>query len=127
MSVVRWIFFDPGTSETYVFAVNPSEGGTQGYKKTFTYQNTSAPDGKTLIFQGRPAVGTLEFKGTIFQQVELDTFVAWWQKQNQITLTDDLGRIFYIVIEEFIPTRVRAVHYPWKHSYTCKATIVNWP
>lgn len=125
--VVRWIFYDPGTSETYVFPINPKEGGTSGYKKTFTFQNTAAPDGKTLVFQGRPEAGSLEFSGVLFEQTELEAFVLWWRKQNQITLTDDLGRNFSIVIQEFIPKRIRAMQHPWKHSYTCKATIVNWP
>lgn len=125
--VVRWIFYDPGTSETYVFAINPSSGGSPGYKKNFTFANTAAPDGKTLVFEGRDEVQNLEFDGVIFEQVELDAFVLWWQKRNQITITDDLGRIFSIIIQEFTPKRERAVHHPWKHSYSCKAIIVNWP
>ncbi len=125
--VVRWIFYDAGTDETYVFPVNPSSGGSPAYKKTFTFQNTSAPDGKTLVFQGRPETQTLDFDGTLFEQVELDAFVTWWQKQNQINLTDDLGRQYSIVIQEFSPKRVRAALHPWKHTYSCKALIVDWP
>lgn len=125
--VVRWIFYDPGTSQTYTMAINPKEGGTSGYKKVFTFANTSAPDGKTLVFQGRPEVGTLEFTGTIFEQTELDAFVLWWTKQNQIVITDDLGRSFSVVIQEFIPKRIRAQQHPWKHTYSIKAVIVDWP
>lgn len=127
MPVVRWIFYDPGTSETYVFPINPHTGGSPGYVKNFTFQNTAAPDGKTLVFQGRPESQTLEFEGVVFQQTELEAFVSWWRKNNQITVTDDLGRIFRIVIQEFTPKRERAVHFPWKHSYTCRAVIVDWP
>lgn len=125
--VVRWIFYDPGTAETHVFSINPKSGGSPGYKKTFTFANTAAPDGKTLVFQGRAEVQNLVFEGTILEQADLDAFVTWWQKQNQIVVTDDLGRTFSIIIQEFTPKRERAVHSPWKHSYSCSAVIVDWP
>jgi len=125
--VVRWIFYDPSIAETYVFPINPQSGGSPAYAKTFTFKNTAAPDGKTLIFQGRQEVQTLEFDGVLFQQVEVEAFVRWWQKKNQITVTDDLGRNFSVVIQEFTPKRVRSAQHAWKHTYACKAVIVDWP
>lgn len=127
MAVVRWTFYDPGTDETWQVPLNPSDGGSPGYKRNFTYQNTSAPDGKTLVFEGRADPQTLEFSGTLLTEAHLATFVEWWEKRNQILITDDLFRQFWVVIEEFSPKRKRAIHYPWRHEYTVKATIVDWP
>ena len=95
MAVVRWTFYDPGSNETYTFHINPNEGGSPPYKKNFMYHTTAAPDGKTLIYQGRPEIQNLEFSGVILEQGHFDAFVTWWQKQNQIRITDDLGRTFW--------------------------------
>lgn len=126
MTVVRWRFDDPSTLESYTFSINPKEGGSPSYKKKFQYENTSAPDGKVLVFQGRDEPQKLTWDGTILDQALFDALVTWWDKRNQITVTDDLGRVFTIIIESFEPKRVRAATVPWKHTYSVTATIVNW-
>lgn len=126
MSVVRWVFRDPSTLETYQFAVNPSEGGAPSYNKTAVYTKTSAPDGKVIRFEGRDEPSQLAFSGTLFSEEEFDAFVRWWDKRYQIQVEDDLGRQFYIQIDSFVPTRVRARNYPWKHTYQVAATIIDW-
>jgi hypothetical protein len=127
MAVVRWTFEDPTAAQTYEFEINPNDGGSPGYERNVSYQNTSAPDGKTLIFEGAPRAQELEFSGTLLTQEQYDAFVTWWQKKNQVKMTDDLGREWWIVITRFAPTRERSVHYPWKHSYSVTAVIVDWP
>lgn len=127
-----WRFHDPignGTSgpETYILPVNPNEGGSPGFKKTINFQATSAPDGKTLMFEGRDEVQTLEFSGVILTEAQYNAFIYWWKKRHQIHITDDLGRQFWAYITMFDPKRERAHNYPWKHSYTAAATVVDWP
>jgi len=125
--LVRWTFQDQAASTSYTFAINPDAGGTPDYKKKMTYQNTTAPNGKTLIFEGSREVRTLEWSGTIIEQAHLEALQTWWDKERQILLTDDLGRQFWIFITEFTPKRVRNSQRPWKHTYSMKATIVDWP
>lgn len=127
MAGPRWTFFDPSTSDTYAFEINPNTGGSPDYKRNFAYSNTAAADGKTLVFEGRKTAPTLEVSGTLLTQAQYDAFVTWWQKRNQILMTDDLGRQFWVVIENFKPTRVRAVQHPWKHTYSLSLTIIDWP
>lgn len=126
MAVVKWTFYDPTTASTYVFAVNPSEGGSPSYSKNVNYQNTAAADGKTLVFEGRDEAQRLEWSGTILEQNQLDTFTTWFNKRHQILLTDDLSRQLWIYITKFTPKRERAIHSPYKHSYSMEATILNW-
>lgn len=126
MAVVRWVFDDPNTLESWTFAVNPSQGGSPSYDKNLGYQNTSAPDGKVISFEGRDNPQPFEFSGTLFTEDEYNTFVTWWNKRYQIQVTDDLGRTFTIEIKSFRPTRRRAIQHPWKHDYEVSATIVNW-
>ena len=126
MAVNRWIFSDPVTLATYNFEINPSEGGSPSYNKTFVYRSTSAPDGKVIVFEGREAPKTLEFSGVLLTEAHFNAFVEWYNKKYQVQVTDDLGREFSIIIESFVPKRERAVHSPWKHSYSVRATIVDW-
>lgn len=127
MPVVRWVFTDTFMSDSYTFAVNPREGGTPVYEKNISSQNTSAPGGKTLLFEGRDVPQQNTFSGVILEQVDLDKFIEFFNRRHQFQLTDDLGRVYEIYITKFEPTRERAVHYPWKHSYTVTYTILNWP
>jgi hypothetical protein len=125
--VTRWVFYDPATLTSETFIINAAEGGTPSYTKTINYTNTAAPDGKTLVFEGRDQVQRIEFSGTLLTQAHFEMLQRWWEKRNQIRLTDDLARQFWIVIESFEPKRVRSAVNPWKHEYNIKATIVDWP
>lgn len=127
MAVVRWVFEDPVTLETQQFEVNPKEGGSPGFEKTFQFHETTAPGGKTLIFEGADVPQTLSFQGTILSESQYDMFTEWWSKRYQISVTDDLGRQFTILIKSFKPDRVRARSHPWKHTYTVEAAVLDWP
>jgi hypothetical protein len=124
--VVRWQFYDPVATETYTFEINPNAGGSPTYKKSVNYQNTTAPDGKTLIYEGQDEVQELEWSGVILTQTHYDKYIEWWQKRRQIRLTDDLGRQYWIYLTSFVPNRVRASSRPWKHEFTATAVILDW-
>lgn len=124
--VVKWLFEDPVTMESYTFDINPNTGGSPAYEKNTLYKNTCAPDGKVVIAEGLDNPQKLSFSGVLLFQEQYDAFVTWWDKRYQVYITDDLGRQFSVEIDTFTPTRERAVHYPWKHSYSVDATIVEW-
>lgn len=126
--VVRWTFLDTAEDpdETYEFEVNPSEGGTPQHRKNVIYQNTVAPGGRTLIFEGQDEPLTLEWTGKVLSQEQHETFVDWFDKRHPIQLTDDLGREYMVYLTSYEPKRERAIHYPYKHSYTMRATILTW-
>lgn len=126
MSVVKWTIYDPANG-TSTFLFNPNAGGTPSYRKNFVYQNTSAADGGTIIFQGRSDPMPLDFSGTLFEQNQYDFLKSVYDAHNQVLLTDDLGRQFWILIQEFTPVRVRAAHAPWKHTYTIKSIVLDNP
>lgn len=125
--VFRWTLYDPSTTTTVTFAMNPNDGGSPPLKKNMTYQATAAPSGRTLAFQGRQEAQTLDLSGTLLFEADYQFFLDWWDTQNQMLLTDDLGRQYWVVITEFTPKRVRAASHPWKHSYSLKCLIVDQP
>lgn len=124
---MKWNFYDPIASESYTFPVNPNQGGTPGRSKKLDSQSTAAPDGKTLIWEGRDSPKTIEVQGVVLTQDELEAFDAWFEKRHQIRLTDDLGRVFWVYITDFKATRNNKAHYPWHHSYTMAMSILDYP
>lgn len=126
MTSCRWTFYDPKTLVTYVFAVNPNAGGSPVRKKNVQTQATTAPRGITLYFEGADEPLSFEWSGTINDQAHLQAYKDWFDKRHQILLTDDLGRQFYIYITSFDPKRVRSYQHRWKHTYTAKATALDW-
>lgn len=125
--VVRWTFYDPVDAETYELELNPNSGGSPTYKKTMTYANTSAPNGKTVVFEGQDEARMLEWSGAILTQTHYDKYVEWWEKRRQIQVTDDLGRQFWVYIVSFTPKRGRSYQHPWKHDFDVSAVILDWP
>lgn len=127
MTVRRWKFEDLVLDETYTFEINPNEDGSPSYSKHVTYQNTSAPDGRTLVFEGQDEPSTGTFSGTILSEDHYNAMVYWFSKRHQIRITDDLDRAMMIYITKFTPKRVRSAIYPWKHTYSCEYTMLDWP
>jgi hypothetical protein len=124
MAVVRWVFTEPATSDTYTVEINPNDGGTPGVAKSFQFSDTCAPDGQTVVFEGRDKPQTMDLSGVILHETHLQALYEWTQKRNPIVIKDDLLREFTVVIEEFTPTRKRSALYPWKHEFRLKATLL---
>jgi hypothetical protein len=126
--MAKWSFYDPTDDTTYVFPVNPNEGGTPGRTKKLEYQATAAPDGVTLIFEGRDEARQIQVSGVLLDQGQLEALDAWVNdRRHQIRLTDDLGRQFWIYLTNFEATRNRRQSHPWHHSYRLGYVILDNP
>jgi hypothetical protein len=123
--VVRWTFQDLTTLQTYTMAVNPREDNTPGFEKSFAIEQTTAPGGKTLVFEGtdRPRRGG--FSGALYTESEYTTLWEWWDRRNQIRITDDLGRSFTVIFETYMPKRKRSYDHPWRHDYEITYIVLN--
>jgi hypothetical protein len=124
---VPWHFTDPITAEVWTLPVNPAEGGTPKRNKRVDFQSTTAPDGKTIMFEGRDEVRTIELSGTILDQDQLETFQDWYDKRYQIQIEDDLGRTFWVYITSFEADRAWSVNHHWRHRYRMSMTVLDWP
>ncbi|NBR22234.1 MAG: hypothetical protein EBU08_00285 [Micrococcales bacterium] len=123
---IAWKFYDPVEDEEYEWEINPKDGGYPNRSKALVYESTAAPNGQTLAYEGREAPASMSFSGVILTEQHFDTLTSWYLKRNQIKLTDDLGREFWIYIKSFNPTRVRSAKYPWRHNYTIEAIVLDW-
>jgi hypothetical protein len=124
--VVRWKFTDPTDSSTQTFEINPFEGGTPSREMNISTQNTLAPGGKTLVWEGAESPQTIEFSGTILSESQLELYNTWFSKKHQIQLTDDLNREYMILFRTYVPKRVHSANF-WRHEFTVSAIIVDWP
>lgn len=126
MARIPWRFTDPVTLEVYDWEVNANDGGSPSYRKTITYQNTAAPDGLTLMFEGRDEPKQTTLSGVILSEEQYNVMIEWYEKRRQVEIRDDLNRTFSIYITAFEPKRKRSYLYPWRHDYTLQYTIIDW-
>lgn len=126
MARVAWVFTDLTNSTTYSLPINPRDDGSLQYEKQITYKNTSAPNGKTLIFEGQDQPHNASASGTLLTQAQYDAFVTWFTKRHQIQIVDDLGRTMVVYITAFKPKRKLSRSFPWRHEYTFDYVILNW-
>lgn len=124
MAVVRWTFQDLQTDEVWTFPFNASEGGTPKESKSIDIQSSTGINAQPILFEGprKPKTGT--FSGTTITQEHHEKFKEWFTKPYPIRFTDDLHRVFDIVIQDYDPTRVRAPRQPWRHKYVITYIIL---
>lgn len=125
--VVKWLFEDLVTVDSYELEINPNTMKLPAREKKMNYQTTAAPDGKVIAYEGRDAVQVLGFSGVTLSEEQHNAFVEWFEKRHQIRITDDRGDQWIVYITKYTPTRRRAVHYPYKHEYEIEAFVLDWP
>ncbi len=122
----RWLLFDTSTEEFYAFEVNPNAGGSPALKKNILTEDTTAPDGKILVYEGSDDPRTFEFSGVLLSQDQYDTMTEWYEKKHQVVLRDDLGRYTYVYLADFQPRRAGLSHHTYRHTYTCRVVELDW-
>ena len=122
---IPWVLRDPQTSDEYLWDINPNEFSLP-YTKSLTYKSSAAPDGKTLVFEGRDEVQDISFSGVILTEAQYEELIVWFNKRYQLELEDDLGRTFFIYFTSFNMTRKRSTQHPWRHEYNGNMVIVDW-
>lgn len=118
----RWTF-STDTAEI-TFEINPSDTNEISRTKSVLYKNT-LPSMKSLIYEGNGPEKTFSWTGTTLTQSQYEAFIEWYNKEEQVRLMDDLGRIYMIYITDLEPKRERSPLYPWKHSYRMQAVVLS--
>lgn len=119
----KWSFYDPEDLSTYTFEINPVEADMPALEKNVSVLNPTA--GNAVLTEGADKERIGDFSGVILTQTEYDAMVLWFNKRYPIQFTDDLGRTFSVYITQLDATRERAVHSPWKHSYTVRYILLE--
>lgn len=125
--VQRWIFTDSVASEVWEVPINPREMSSPFVEKSISMRQTTAVDGRTLLFEGSPPAPQWTFSGRILSTEHYEELLRWSEKRNRITITDHFGRIIECYIQRFDPTPRRAHSYYWSHDYTMTVLVLAKP
>jgi len=130
---IPWRFTDPKTNDIYYAPVNPNaDAGSWAISKRVGYavvagEHKVGPDlvKSTVLYSTGPEMGTLSYSGNLYTQVQVDDFTSWMMKDYPIQLLDDLGREGLVFIENYSLERKSTEPFPWKHSYTFSASVLE--
>lgn len=127
---VAWTLTDPtgATPATYSWQINPAQASLN-YSKSPVYQisggGTNAQE--NVIFEVQDAQQKLSFSGTVLTEEQYNEMILWFNKGNELLLTDDLGRGFVVYISNFSFQRKRSNDFPWYHTFSGEFLVVNAP
>lgn len=129
MARIPWILTDPAAVETYVFEVNPREGGSPSYRKNITTKTTTAPaagaeGARTLLFEGADEPSSFDANGTLLTEAQYDALLEWYNKRVLLQLEDDLGRTFVIYLTGIDFKRTPKPSHPWRHTFAFTSVLV---
>lgn len=124
--MTKWEFYDFVTDTAIDLEINPSEVDMGGVTKTITEAGTTSPKGQRILFEGRREPQVMAFTGVILTQEQYEVFEDWSNKNYQFRLTDDLGRIYWIYITNFSPSRRRNPTVRWLADYNIDVTVLDW-
>lgn len=126
MARIAWTLFDPIANETLALPINPDAGGSPARRRVVTSVATTA--GGMMQFEGTAEARTFEVSGTLLYQAQHDDLDRWVRdKGHQVQIIDDLGRQFWVLLQSFVPQRVRKMSHPWFHTYTLTYVELDVP
>lgn len=121
-----WEFYDHVTDSTEVLGIDPRDVDMGGIRKRITEQSAASPTGQRLLFEGRRQPQEMSFSGVTLTKAQYIVFKDWSDKNYQIRVTDDLGRVYWLYITKFSPTRKRNPGEAWLTDYNITATVLDW-
>lgn len=123
---VKWVFTDywetGPTPFTYVWEINPNDGGSPVVQKTMAIMQNSGPNRVNIIMEGPSQAPLVDFSGVILEQSQYETMELWYNRRVLIKLTDDLNRQFFGIFSKWTPKRVRRASNQWYHTYDAEFT-----
>ncbi len=123
--MAAWTITDNSTGSPVVmtFDINPVTFDPPGRNTNIVVSLTTAPNGQTLLFQGRDNPGELSFTGAVLTQSFYNKLDAEKDKNYPLVLTDDQGNTWNIVFRSWRWTRLRRTN-NWRFDYQTTAIVV---
>lgn len=120
MPRVAWSLTDnsSGSPVVYDFQVNPNTFKPPGRIPSIQQNQSSAPNGVTILFQGRDEAPAGQMGGFIHTEAQFNDINEWGNKQFPLILTDDQSTTWEILITGFNLTRLRRAINQWRYDYT---------
>jgi hypothetical protein len=117
---VAWTLTDNSTATpvTYSFEVNPKQFELPGRTSKLTQSATTAPNGQTIVSQGVDEVARGSFTGSIRTEAQFNNVRTWVDKWYPLTLTDDQGSPWEVIVQNYKLQRVKTANNQWRYEYT---------
>jgi hypothetical protein len=123
--MAQWTLTDysSGTPVVLTFDINPNKFSWPGRSSNIKADLTTAPNGTTILFQGRDKLRKATFEGLVNSQDFFTDLDTWKDKHYPLELADDQGNTFTILFEDWKWTRVKRRN-PWRFDYTASVIIL---
>lgn len=124
--MAQWTLTDNSTGSPVVltFDWNPNEFEPPGRNTTISNDLTTAPNGQSIIFQGRDQLRRATFSGKVGTETFFNDLDTWKDKHYPLTLTDDQGQSWTILFQSWRWTRVRTANNQWRYNYTAEVIVL---
>lgn len=124
--MARWKFTDSstGTPVVFEFPINPNKFQPPARKSRVTADYGTGGNGSRIMFQGQDEVSRGSFGGVINTQTQHDNMVFWSGKWYPLTLEDDLGNTWDILIVSYSEDRLNRHIYPHRYDYNIEFMLI---
>jgi hypothetical protein len=125
MAHVAWTLTDNSTGSPVVlsFDINPNSFDAPGRNTNIVSEQVTAPNGQTLVFQGRDASREATLSGAVTTQTFFSSLDTWKDKNYPLVLTDDQGSTWNVLIKSWRWTRLRRTN-NWRYDYTATVMVL---
>ena len=118
--MAQWTLTDNSTGAPSVltFPLNPNAFEPPGYEPNIQEEQATSPGSSVVVFAGRMKTARGSFSGIIHTEawyVQADT---WFTKWYPMTLTDDEGSTWNILITGYTKKRLKRAINRWRYDYT---------
>lgn len=123
--MAQWTLTDNSTGSPVVltFDINPNKFDPPGRNANISSELSTAPNGTTILFQGRDKVRRATFEGVVNSETFYNDLDTWKDKHYPMELADDQGNTWTILIEQWKWTRIRRRN-PWRFDYTAQVIVL---
>lgn len=122
--VHRWILQDPaGVLDQFEFTSNPKTMADPYGARFLTADQTTAPNGQSLIWEALPHAIEWEFAGYLDSEADLTALQDYSNLRRRFFLIDHQDRVWITIFTGFDPQPKRVAATPYAHDYTVKALL----
>ncbi len=118
--MAQWTLTDNSTGSPVVmtFILNPNAFDPPGYSPNIQQEQATAPGSPVVVFLGRMKAAPGTFSGIIHNVAWLGLADEWFTKWYPMTLADDEGRTWDILITNYTKKRLKRAINRDRHDYT---------
>ena len=123
--MAAWTLTDNSTGSPVVmtFDINPNTFNPPGRNTNVVVELTTAPNGQTLLYQGRDNSREISFSGAVLTQSFYNKLNTEKDKNYPLVLTDDQGNTWNIIFRTWRWTRLRRFN-NWRFDYETTVIVI---